>query len=309
MKTLVRICLVLVLAGAVSATQAAVSLPRTPPEAQGVSSAAMIEFVNSLDQQIEGMHSVMVVRHGQVIAEGWWSPYDAEHNHVLYSLSKSFPPTAVGLAVAEGKMSIDDEVLKFFPDDAPADPGNNLKQMRVRDLLTMSTGHQDEPPVAPDVVSAKSFLAQAVPHLPGTHFKYNTAATFMQSAIVQKVRSDIRTSRLSRRMLSLRNRFWPRPCRICPAPTSSTTPPPRSCSRRSSRRSRARRCSIFSGRACSRRWASSIRSGIRTFRALPWAVTACACARRTSRSSVSFTCKRAVGMATSCSRPNGWRWR
>ena len=65
--------------------------------------------------------------------------------------------------------------------------GNNLKQMRVRDLLTMSTGHQDEPPTAPDAVSAKSFLAQAVPHLPGTHFKYNTAATFMQSAIVQKV--------------------------------------------------------------------------------------------------------------------------
>src|SRR5205814_2281547 len=75
----------------------------------------------------------------------------------------------------------------FFPDDAPADPGNNLKQMRVRDLLTMSTGHQEEPPTAPDTVSAKSFLAQPVPHLPGTHFKYNTAGTFMQSAIVQKV--------------------------------------------------------------------------------------------------------------------------
>jgi hypothetical protein len=57
----------------------------------------------------------------------------------------------------------------------------------VRDLLTMSTGHQDEPPTAPDAMSAKSFLAQPVPHLPGTHFKYNTPATFMQSAIVQKV--------------------------------------------------------------------------------------------------------------------------
>ena len=187
MKTLVRICLVIALAGTARAAEAAGALPRTPPETQDVSSAAMIEFVNSLDQQIEGMHSVMVVRHGHVIAEGWWSPYDAEHNHVLYSLSKSFTSTAVGLAVAEGKMSIDDDVLKFFPDDAPADPGNNLKQMRVRDLLTMSTGHQDEPPTAPDAVSAKSFLAQAVPHLPGTHFKYNTAGTFMQSAIVQKV--------------------------------------------------------------------------------------------------------------------------
>jgi len=41
--------------------------------------------------------------------------------------------------------------------------------------------------VAPDTISSKSFFTNAVPHLPGTHFKYNTAATFMQSAIVQKV--------------------------------------------------------------------------------------------------------------------------
>jgi hypothetical protein len=129
----------------------------------------------------------MIVRHGQVVAEGWWAPYAAEHCHVLYSLSKSFTSTAVGFAVADGKLSIDDEVTKFFPDETPTTASNNLKAMRVRDLLTMATGHQDEPSSAPDEVSAKSFLAQPVPHLPGTHFKYNTPATFMQSAIVQKV--------------------------------------------------------------------------------------------------------------------------
>jgi hypothetical protein len=129
----------------------------------------------------------MIVRHGQVIAEGWWAPCAADHNHVLYSLSKSFTSTAVGFAVAEGRLSLDDEVLKFFPEETPADAGDNLKAMRVRDLLTMATGHQDEPPTAPDTMSAKSFLAQPVPHLPGTHFKYNTPATFMQSAIIQKV--------------------------------------------------------------------------------------------------------------------------
>jgi CubicO group peptidase (beta-lactamase class C family) len=187
MQNWVRFCLVIVLAGTVRVAQAASPLARSTPEAQGVSSAAISDFVTALDQQIDGMHSLMVVRHGMVLAEGWWSPYGAEHNHVLYSLSKSFTSTAVGFAVAEGKLSIDDEVLKYFPDDAPANASNNLKAMRVRDLLMMSTGHQDEPPTAPDEVSAKSFLAQAVPHLPGTHFKYNTAATFMQSAIVQKV--------------------------------------------------------------------------------------------------------------------------
>jgi CubicO group peptidase (beta-lactamase class C family) len=128
----------------------------------------------------------MLVRHGHVIAEGWWKPYSAQDNHELYSLSKSFTSTAVGMAVAEGTLSIDDEVLKFFPDDAPAAPSANLRAMRVRDLLTMNAGHQDEVPTAADKISAKAFLTNAVPHKPGTHFKYNTPATFMLSAIVQK---------------------------------------------------------------------------------------------------------------------------
>lgn len=168
-------------------THATAALPRSSPEAQGVSSTALLALVNTLDREIEGLHSVMVVRRGHVIAEGWWAPYAAGHNHVLYSLSKSFTSTAVGLAAAEGRLSIDDEVLKFFPAEAPAEPSAHLKAMRVRDLLTMATGHQDEPPMSPDAMSARSFLAHPVPHLPGTHFKYNTPATFMQSAIVQQV--------------------------------------------------------------------------------------------------------------------------
>src|SRR5262245_26225302 len=187
MKNLFRICLPVVVAGALNVVQAASPLPRSAPEAQGVSSPALLEFVNMLDQQIDGMHSLMIVRHGRVIAEGWWAPYDSEHNHVFFSLSKSFTSTAVGLAVADGKLSIDDLVVSFFPDAVPAEVSANLKTMRVGDLLTMSTGHQDEPSAAADTICAKSFLAQPVPHLPGTHFKYNTAATFMQAAIVQKV--------------------------------------------------------------------------------------------------------------------------
>ncbi len=172
---------------ALTAAAAERPLPRSTPEAEGVSSAAILRLVDSLDQKIDGMHSLMIVRHGQVIVEGWWKPYAPQHNHVLYSLSKSFTSTAVGCAVAEGRLTVDDEVLKFFSDAAPAEPSGNLKAMRVRDLLTMSTGHQDEPPVAPDKISVRSFLAQAVPHVPGTHFKYNTPATFMQSALVQKL--------------------------------------------------------------------------------------------------------------------------
>jgi CubicO group peptidase (beta-lactamase class C family) len=189
MKPIRALTIVLFLAGALGSfcvSAATSSLSRDTPESQGVSSAAVLTLVEALDQ-VDAMNSLMLVRHGRVIAEGWWTPYSAQENHELYSLSKSFASTAVGMAVAEGKLTLDDEVLKFFPEDAPAESSTNLKAMRVRDLLTMSAGHQDETPSAPDKISAKAFLAHPVPHKPGTHFKYNTPATFMCSAIVQKL--------------------------------------------------------------------------------------------------------------------------
>jgi CubicO group peptidase (beta-lactamase class C family) len=169
------------------------SLPRSTPERQGISSAAILDFVQAADTSIDAMNSVMIVRHGNVVAEGWWSPYEARTPHVLYSLSKSFTSTAVGLAIAEGKLGLDDEVLKFFPDEAPAQPSANLRAMRVRDLLRMSTGNQTEAALFGAVDSSmksatwvKRFLAHPVPFKPGTHFLYNSPATYMLSAIVQK---------------------------------------------------------------------------------------------------------------------------
>jgi len=163
----------------------AAELPRSSPEAQGVSSSDVLSFVEAVDK-IDSLNSFMLVRHGRVVSEGWWRPYRAEARHSLYSLSKSFTATAVGLAIAEGKLGLDDEVLKFFPSDAPAEPSNNLKAMRVSDLLRMSTGQQTEPARTSKEPWTRTFLAQPVPFKPGTHFLYNTSATYMQSAIVQQ---------------------------------------------------------------------------------------------------------------------------
>jgi CubicO group peptidase (beta-lactamase class C family) len=211
MKTIASI---LLLAAAASASEKSSSaLPRSAPEAQGISSAAILEFVKAADRQVKEMNSFMLVRHGQVVAEGWWTPYSPETPHMLYSLSKSFTSTAVGLAVSEGKLSIDDEVLKFFPEDAPAAPTNNLKAMRVRDLLCMSTGHQTEPRLTEtnEFSWTKTFLAQPVPHKPGAHFLYNTPGTYMQSAIVQKVTGQTVLDYLRPRLfepLGIENPTW-----------------------------------------------------------------------------------------------------
>ncbi len=164
-------------------------LPRSLAEAQGVASQGLIDFVNAVEKANLNLHSMMVVRHGQVVAEGWWSPYTAPMKHTLYSLSKSFTSTAVGMAVAEKKFTLDDPVISFFPDKKPASVSPNLAAMRVRDLLTMSTGHdKDATPqmlTSADKDWAKAFLAQPVDHKPGTHFVYNSGATYMLSDIVQ----------------------------------------------------------------------------------------------------------------------------
>ena len=166
-------------------------LPRSTPEIQGVPSQALLNFLDAVAQSNIEFHSIMVVRKGQVIAEGWWHPYGPELKHTLYSLSKSFTSTAIGMAVAEGKMTIEDTVLSFFPEDAPAEVSENLSAMRVKHLLTMTTGHAtgtlENMRQAEDDNWQKSFLQQEVSHEPGTHFLYNTGATYMLSAMVQKV--------------------------------------------------------------------------------------------------------------------------
>lgn len=207
MKTLSIITLI----AASSSICIGVELPRSAPEAQGISSAAILAFIDAADSDIDALHGFMLLRHGHVVAEGWWSPYNAESPHMLYSLSKSFTSTAVGLAIAEGKLSLNDPVLKFFPDRAPAEPSNNLKEMRIHDLLRMSTGHQTEPPRPDDQSWTKAFLAHPVPFKPGTHFLYNTSGTYMLSAIVQKTTGQTVLDYLTPRLfepLGIENPTW-----------------------------------------------------------------------------------------------------
>jgi len=186
------------------------SLPRSTPEAQGVSSAVIRTFVEAADQQVIAMHSFMLVRHGNVVAECWWKPEAAEKPHVMHSLSKSFTSTAVGLAIAEGKLSIDDPVLKFFPEEAPAEPSDKLKAMRVRDLLTMTCGHDAEVKFT-NGPWVQAFLGHPVPFKPGTHFMYNTPGSHMLSAIVRKVTGETVLDYLKPRLfepLGIENPEW-----------------------------------------------------------------------------------------------------
>ncbi|TDB62730.1 serine hydrolase domain-containing protein [Arundinibacter roseus] len=169
----------------------AAGLPRKSPESQGVSSVAVRNFLKATKASGLEWHSFMLLRHGNVVAEGWWKPFQADYMHTLYSLSKSFTSTAIGFLVQEGKISVNDPVIQFFPDDLPDRVSDHLKAMKIKNLLTMNTGHESD--TMPQLRAqepqswVKSFLAHPVVHLPGSHFLYNTGATYMLGAIIHKV--------------------------------------------------------------------------------------------------------------------------
>jgi CubicO group peptidase (beta-lactamase class C family) len=169
------------------------SIPRSTPEAEGVSSAAIQKFIESYKKEKHELHSVMIIRHGKVISEAWWSPYAPELKHSMYSVSKSWTSTAVGFAVSENKLKVSDKVLTFFPEYADLASQEFLKDLTVKDLLTMSVGHKTEPlrsviVMQPDWI--RGFLKTPITYAPGTHFLYNTLATYMLSAIVQQVTGE-----------------------------------------------------------------------------------------------------------------------
>lgn len=168
------------------------SLPRSTPEEQGVSSESILRFVNAADKNIKEMHSFMFLRHGKVIAEGWWNPYSKEYKHTMYSLSKSFTSTAVGFAISEKLISLDDKVISFFPHDLPDTISTYLSEMTVRNLLTMTAGQNPDPTfkITSSTNWVKTFLALPVKDKPGSKYLYNSLATFMLSAIVQKATSE-----------------------------------------------------------------------------------------------------------------------
>lgn len=162
------------------------------PESAGLPSSAVTALLDRLEGQ--EIHSLMLLRDGKTLAEGWWKPYRRERPHRLFSLSKSFTSTAIGLAVEEGRLTVEDRVVDFFPDLIPEHPSEHLRAMRVWDLLTMSCG-QDEDDRSDlqqesDGVWMRAFLRRPLPYAPGTHFFYNSTATYALSAILHRLTGE-----------------------------------------------------------------------------------------------------------------------
>jgi hypothetical protein len=148
------------------------------------------DFLDRVESLGLDLHSLMIVKHGHVIAEGWWAPYRADVPQLLYSLSKSFTSTAIGIAQSEGLLSIDEPVVSFFPDKVKKDPSDFVAGLKVRHLLSMSSGHVED--TWPAISASGSdyighFLDIEPEKRPGTTFCYNQGCTYALSAIISRL--------------------------------------------------------------------------------------------------------------------------
>ncbi|MFI7340909.1 serine hydrolase domain-containing protein [Streptomyces sp. NPDC050085] len=156
-----------------------------------MSSRAIAALVDRLEARSGTCHSLMIVHHGHVVAEGWWAPYSAERPHLLYSLTKSFTSIAVGLAIDDGLLSLDDRIVDVLPDHVPADASEQGRRITVHHLLSMTVGHpadsleeawQREPG---DLV--KGFLRLPFGIEEGTRHTYDNTTTFVLARMVERV--------------------------------------------------------------------------------------------------------------------------
>lgn len=166
-------------------------LKRRTPEKQGIDSNGILKFIKAIEASQLELHSYMVLRHGYVVSEAWWKPYRDDEPHILNSLSKSFTSTAIGLAIGEGLIQLDDLVISFFDGYLLDEVDQHLKKMTIKHLLTMNTGHAEDFIVRifrnDEKDWVKCFFEEKVVHEPGSYFLYNNMATYMLSAIITKV--------------------------------------------------------------------------------------------------------------------------
>ena len=159
------------------------------PEKYGISSEDITKVVEGLKEEGLSMHSVLVMRHGEVVAEGYAEPFDENSLHRMYSVSKSFVAMAIGALEGEGRISINDTIDKYFPEYITADTDPRIAKTKIVDLLKMASPFKSGSTYKgqTDMDWTATFFTAKVGKEPGTEFLYDTSATHILGVIVERV--------------------------------------------------------------------------------------------------------------------------
>jgi CubicO group peptidase (beta-lactamase class C family) len=181
-------------------------LRRASPMSTDTDPAAILQALDVIEREGIELHSLLIWHNGALITEAYWKPFAPERPHMMHSVTKSFTSMAVGLAIEEGLLSLDDRVVSFFPDHLPAVVPSNLAQLQVRHLLTMTSGHHRgiSGGAWRQLTTSwiRDYLERPIPNLPGEVFVYDSASSYMLAAVVQKVTGRLLVDYLDEKVFS-----------------------------------------------------------------------------------------------------------
>ena len=180
--------ILLFLAACLTAVAQVGELPRSTPEEEGVSTMLLRSFYNELTALPEvDLHHLMMLRHGKVIAELHAFPYSDTDVHTLYSASKTVTAMAVGLAVEDGLLNIEDKVSKYLRDKMPATLSPALDSLTVRHVLMMAAGRLEDLCIFEGESDWLTTWFQGDFHDIGQQFHYDSMCTHVLATIVTHV--------------------------------------------------------------------------------------------------------------------------
>ena len=151
---------------------------------------AFASYLAAVEDHNEELHSIMVLKSGKVLLEKQIAPDTA---HIMNSVSKTFTATAVGFAIEEGLLHLEDKIVDLFPESVPEAPQEFLADVTVRHLLTMNSGHGKDPTGSirnGDGDWIRGFMEWPIDYEPGTCYCYSSLGTYILSAAVQKVTGE-----------------------------------------------------------------------------------------------------------------------
>jgi CubicO group peptidase (beta-lactamase class C family) len=165
------------------------------PEEQGMDSTVLSRTMRGIGAEGQGLHSLLVVRNGCLVIETYWPPYRRDQKHYLNSATKSILSALVGIAVHDGTLHEDDFVSSYLPDYLQADGDTRTRRIRVRHLLTMSSGISWSQSASENTSDQMGHSADWVRFIferpmvaePGTVTNYSNGDSHVLSAVLQRV--------------------------------------------------------------------------------------------------------------------------
>ncbi len=171
------------------------------------------DFVKYVEDKGIDMEGIAIADEKKIICSHRFTP---EYPRNIYSHTKSYMATAVGIAIDEGKLSLDDKLVDYFPECLPKEYDPGVEKITLRNLLMMASGFNKEYLMSADRragIGSDDYigymLSQKIEVEPGSRFMYSSADSILAGRMLEKAIGQGMGDFLYQRVFSKLGQGWP----------------------------------------------------------------------------------------------------